>query len=394
VTADGNILIVSADPKTASMIAETIAAGERFRPGEVCGDVGALGACLDRQTFPAVVVDLGPVPERMLGQLATVIGAHGDTRFVLLADHPTTELTLEAMQLGARHLMGKAALGKDRMALPEVLSRLVSSLPSQARPSGSLITVLSASGGCGATTIAVNLANEFRLGMAESVLLVDLDTAYGAVSDYLGLESGYGLAEVLAQSKGVDPQLIRSSAKPYTDDFHVLLSPASTNFFDPPVLEYANLPGALIACAQTYTYTVLDAPRVPVDVGATLASVSRAALILMQLTVKDVHMAENMRAALMRRGVAAGKIIFVINRYRKRSFMVSYRAAQKALEGGHFLHVCNDFRGARKGSNYGQPLAQAAPLCDLRRDVRKLAATLAGDGLAAATAGRKAKAKP
>jgi len=392
VTAEGNILIVSADPATAASIAQTVRANERLRPGEICHDIGALGACLERQTYPAVVVDLGPNPEQTLGHLSGIIAAHGETRFVLLAAEPTTELTLEAMQLGARHLMRKDALGKDRMALPEVLGRLVSSVSSHAKPAGSLIAVLSASGGCGATTVAVNLANEFRLGMAESVLLVDLDTAYGAVSDYLGLEGSYGLAEVLAQSRAADPQLIRSGAQAYADDFHVLLSPASTNYFDPPSLDYANLSSVLLACAQTYTYTVVDAPRAPIAVAATLASASKSALILMQLTVKDVHMAQNMRAALMRRGVAAGKIIFVINRYRRRTFMVSYSAARKALEGGYFLHVRNDFRGARKGINYGQPLAQAAPMCDLRRDVRKLAATLAGDAQAV-TAGRKGAAK-
>jgi pilus assembly protein CpaE len=388
VDSEGNILIVSAEPRTASLIAETLGSNERLRPADACRDVTALAGCLDRQTVAAAVVDLGPNPEQVLGQLAPLIAANVQTRFVLLADEPTNELILEAMQLGARHLMRKDALGKDRMALREVLGRLVTSVSSQAKATGSLITVLSASGGCGATTIAVNLANEFRLGMAGSVLLVDLDAAYGAVSDYLGLEGSYGAAEVLSQSRGADPQLIRSGAQPYTDDLHVLLSPASTSFFEPSALEYANLAPALLACAQAYAYTVVDAPRVPLDVAAVLANAGKAALILMQLTVKDVHMAENMRAALLRRGVAAGKIIFVINRYRKRSFMVSYSAARRALEGGHFLHVRNDFRGARKGINYGQPLAQAAPMCDLRRDVRKLAETLAADQPVAA-AGRR-----
>ena len=43
---------------------------------------------------------------------------------------------------------------------------------------GNVITVLQASGGCGATTVAINLANELRLKTSEPVLTIDLDSSF------------------------------------------------------------------------------------------------------------------------------------------------------------------------------------------------------------------------
>jgi len=52
--------------------------------------------------------------------------------------------------------------------------------------------------------MAVNLANELRLAASEPVLTIDLDTCYGTVSDYLGIEGRYGIADVLSRRKPID----------------------------------------------------------------------------------------------------------------------------------------------------------------------------------------------
>jgi exopolysaccharide/PEP-CTERM locus tyrosine autokinase len=66
---------------------------------------------------------------------------------------------------------------------------------------GNLIMVTSALAGEGKTFCAANLAMSIAMEMDHTVLLVDADVARPAVPDYLGLETGRGLLDVLLDDK-------------------------------------------------------------------------------------------------------------------------------------------------------------------------------------------------
>src|ERR1035437_3616809 len=134
------------------------------------------------------------VLSRAVSHLEPIVKRFPDTRFVLLAAELQPALLLEAMQVGARHFMLKRAISAD---LSNALHRLCPS--SNADHGGRVITILSAGGGCGATTVAVNLANELQLHTSESALIVDLDCAYATVPSYLGLQGKFGLMDLLGR---------------------------------------------------------------------------------------------------------------------------------------------------------------------------------------------------
>jgi len=67
--------------------------------------------------------------------------------------------------------------------------------------SGNLIMVTSALAGEGKTFCAANLAMSIAMEMDHTVLLVDADVARPAIPDYLGLETGRGLLDVLLDDK-------------------------------------------------------------------------------------------------------------------------------------------------------------------------------------------------
>ena len=371
------VLLVTAEPDTAQAVDETLRASERLAPAGTCRALEELTALLQTHAVSAVVVDIDPQPGRMLANLEPIIARFNGTRFVLLASALDEDLILEAMQIGARHCLQKEAIGSE---LAGVLQRLTADGSAKPRGRGAVIGVLSASGGCGATTLAVNLANELCLGSPESALLVDLDSSFGAVASCLGLKGDYGVADLLAHGGNADPQLVSSSATVCSEHLHVLLSPASVNYAAPAPLQYDNLDAALEACKQAYPYTVVDAPRVPVEVAAVLAKACWATLIVMQLTVKDIHIARSLRAALLDRGVPAGPIIPVINRHRRRKQMISLEECRRALDVNDLELIGNDYRNAVRGINFGQPLAEAAPMSSIRKDIRRLARTLALQG--------------
>lgn len=189
---------------------------------------------------------------------------------------------------------------------------------------------------------------------------------------------------MLAHSAGADPELIRSStiaAGPVS----VLLSPASIQFAAPPAPAWQNLPAALAACKLAYARTIIDALRLPV--AATLAAASDATLIVMQLCVKDIQIARDLRQGLLDHGVAPERLITVVNRYKRRNSMVSVEQAQRALQSNHFELISNDFPAVSRGINYGQTLAEAAPRSCVRKDIRQLLDRLTAQNSEAAVTG-------
>ncbi len=365
--------IVTRDTDSADAVKLALASNHRLAPVRVCGDLRDLTECLNVHPAPVVLVDIDPNPSLMLATLQPIIDSFVHTRFVVLAQHTDSDTVLEAMHAGARHFCVKDSVISD---LDLVLSRLVHNGMAMPRHRGTVITVLSASGGCGATTLAVNLAGEMQLLASDPTLLVDLDWRYGAIASHLGVHGNYSVADVLARNETVDAELVRTTAQSYADRLDVLLSPASIDFADPAPIRYERLGDTLQACRTAYRCTVVDAPAIPMTAASTLSDASAMTIIVFQLTVKDIRTTRAIIGALTDRGVPQDRLIPVANRYKRRGQSVGLEDAVKALGGIRPRPLSNDFRSAVHGVNFGQLLDESFPRSPLRRDVRKLAVEL------------------
>ncbi len=364
-----HIVLVTGDPETENAVASALAASDQFAPGVVCRSITELHVCLEKDPAPGVLVDIDPEPKLMLKTLGPVIGAFSGTRFVVLSNQLRNELMFQAMEAGARHFLVKDSIASE---LTAVLQRLVlnGSGPSGGR--GTVVAFLAASGGCGATTLAVNLANELQILSKEPTLLIDLDVSFGAAATYLGLHGDYGIADVLEKRDNIDGELITTTAVAHPESIHVLLSPASTSFSRTVPLAYEHLGSALRACRQTCKYTVVDAPRVPMDAAAVISKGSSLTFVVLQLTVKDIRMARKMLTALNDRDVPPERVFPLVNRYRKGKRTITLQEAEEAL-GFKPLLVSNDYKTAVRAFNFGRLLSNSAKRSTLRKDLRRLA---------------------
>ena len=366
------VLLLTDEASVANAVASALGSSSPFQTNGTYSAIGGLALRLGQSAVPAVLVDIDTDPPRMLAELEPVITRFQTTRFVALSRDTSSAMILRAMSAGVRHYLPKDTIAAD---LLNVLKRLAP--PAQpVRTLGSMFTVLSASGGCGATTLAVNLADQLRLLSGGPALIVDFDLIYGGVGAYLGLQGPFSLADVTAKSGPVDPELVRSTAMTYGENLHALISPATANFYDPPPVELTNLHAVLDGCRQASPFTVIDAPRMGLELAASMAGLSLATLVVFQLAVKDVRIAQGMILALTERGVSSSRIVPVVNRYQKRQPMVRLEDAQRALPDVKLWLVRNDYPSAIRCLNYGQPVAQSAPRSALHHDLRELAAHL------------------
>ena len=364
------VLLVTKESTTIDAVNSALSSSEYMTLASVCRELSELGVYLEHSLAAVAVVDIDSDPFRVLEDLGVVVATYPETRFVVLSSTFTNQLVLEAMQVGARNFLLKESVASE---LVEVLQRLTADIKKREVTLGSIISIFSASGGCGATTVALNLTNELRLTSGKPVLAIDLDCYYGTAATYLGIAGKFSIADVLSRNEPIDTHLVSSIACNYMDDFHVLISPASVEHPGPRSLKYQNLSQMLQVCRQAYRYTIIDAPRVSESVAKDIAALSKVILIVFQLTVKDIRVAQSMVSFLNKSGVASAKIIPLINRFRKRGPFVSVEDGEKALGLGAIPRIRSDFRSAVNSLNRGQPLAQSAPWSGLRLDFRKLA---------------------
>jgi pilus assembly protein CpaE len=371
VTKGYNILLVTKEAATVDKIKSALDGSDLMSLAGVCKEVSELRSYLSNKEVQAIVVDIDPDPSRILYDLAKILNAYPGVYIVVVCSHFTKQLALKAMQAGVRHYLEKNTIASE---LTQELQQLIhGSAKKEAGFDSSVISIFSAGGGCGATTVAINLANELRLLSSKPVLLIDLDGYYGTVSTYLGIKSEYGIADVLDRKGLIDKHLIQSSAYAFMDTYHVLPSPVSIQSPKAKSFQLENLPRVLEASREVYRYTVIDAPRMSESDLAKLAGLSDIVLVVFQLTVKDVNFARSMVLSLTKSGIASDKIMSLANRVRKRGPLVRLEDGKKAIGTKSCRVIRSDWRKAMKAVNKAKTMAQVVQKSGLRNDFKKLA---------------------
>jgi len=369
-----DVVLLTRRQGTITAVRAAVEASSVGRLVKVCKGLTELRAQLSKVIGAAdsgvAIVDIDEASEHFLHELSKLTSAYVTIRFLAIASQFSEKLVLKAMQAGARHFLRKSQIESE---LDTVLRALVAhELEAPVWP-GKVVSVLSCSGGCGATTVAVNLANELQLLTTKQVLIIDLDDHYGSVAAHLGLQGDYGIAHVLCRDTMIDRHLIETSSVACTNGLDVLLSPAVATADKLDELKYENLGRAVAVCRESHDYVVIDAPRLPKKVLGDLASVSQVALVVFQLTVKDIDFARSTISFLIDRGMPRERIIPVANRVWKRGPLLKLRDSQRVIGADSICSIRYGLRKAVKSVNRGRPLASIAKWSKLRRDFRKLA---------------------
>lgn len=372
------VLLLTNEMVTVSVVTASLKSITVVGAGDVCRDLGELALQLENSSIAAALIDIDENPQRMLAGIEPLARRFSQTRFIVLSGQLQNDLLLEAMQVGVRHFMVKDSIAAD---LANVLRRLCP--PGEHTTQGLAVTVLSAGGGCGTTTVAVNLAAELSAAAgteAESALVVDLDHHYGAAATYLGVDGDYGIFDLMDRGGPIDAQLIQSTAISSRGKPSILVSTARRRMGEAVSMDPGRIRQVVDGCKTAFKWTVVDGARVAPAVATELALASEATLLLLQLTIKDIRIARQMLASLMAHGVSANSLKVIVNRYRKRGQLISLEEAREALAmapSATLTCLANDYHTVTEAVNLGKTLAQAAPRSEFRRDLQGLATSIA-----------------
>ncbi len=366
-------ILLSSDTDVETSLVEAFGSDALLTPTATVGSLDELEAMLAVRPFGLVVVDVQPDPDAMIATLRALIPTKPNCRFVVIAEAFDKAILLESMQAGARHYLPKDWIGPDVVPICRELAEQISGDSSESDSGGRVITVLSSSGGCGATTFAVNLAAELGIISEARSLLVDFDLRFGGVATHLGVSGEYGLADLLSRDGPLDADLVRSTAISKSDWLSVLLSPASINFADPSPLYFDELQATLGVFRTGFPFTVLDAPGLPFEAAGALAGFSDEIAIVLNLSVKDLRHTRFLLEGLAKAGIDAPLHLFA-NRCKGAGKPISLKDAQETLEfAGELRPLPEDIVAATDSLHSGEPLAKSAAKSKLRKAIRSYA---------------------
>ena len=183
---------------------------------------------------------------------------------VLAREYVDVNLLTHALRAGVREVVPAgdgAALAAACQRSSEISMRMLSTAPSTDYPrgrDGQVVTVFAAKGGCGKTTLAINLAVALARQSDRRVCIVDLDLAFGDVAISVQLDPGRTIVDALPMAGHLDETGATSLLTRYQANLEMLLAPTTPGDAEkvPP-----SLVGELLVVLRTiFDYVVVDTP--------------------------------------------------------------------------------------------------------------------------------------
>lgn len=198
-------------------------------------------------------------------------------------------------------------------ALLEALTRFSSNRTRSRGGAGKarIFTFLSAKGGAGATTAAVNTALALQQSQG-SVVLVDF-APVGHCQLHLNLRPSFGVPDALENLHRLDASLLDGLMTTSRDGLHLLAGPQTPYHSVPTPAELARLFDLLV---NHYRYVVIDASSRLDSTTRLLSDLSNAVLMVAQTDVVSLWSASRIHAFL-EEGAGRNRLRMVLNRYKK-----------------------------------------------------------------------------
>ena len=357
------ILLVSVPPETEASLGAALG-----RPQAVHAvvDVAAARAALANGKPAVAVIGLAQPGSDAL-ELVRELAARG-VAVVALAAHKDPDLILAAMRAGAREFL---VSGEERQ-----LERAVQGLleASGAVRLGSITAVVPAKGGMGATVVATHLGGALHRA-GKRVCLVDLDLELGDVLTFLDLAGSYTLADVAANMRRLDQDLLDSSIPRHKSGLWVLSQVEKLTESDRVGPE--TVVQVLRFLRHHHDHLVLDGLRDFGDVALAALDVADRILLVVTQEVPAVRNAQRKAELARQLGFDSARIALVVNRYQKSS-PITRQVIEDTVKVPVVATVANDFQSLSRAVNQGVLVWQESRRSPVARDVEALAEHVAG----------------
>jgi pilus assembly protein CpaE len=325
----------------------------------------------DQRAEVAIIHVNSEDPQLAIRAIELIRATTSDIAIFAIGEMQNPMTIVGAMRAGAGEFVDRAA-GAE--ALVEAFNRFSVSRSRTLRSNGKsrIFTVISAKGGAGATTLAVNLATALQLNHGQTVL-VDF-APIGHTTLHLNVRPSFGVLDALENLHRMDETLLESLVTTTTDGLHLLAAPPRPYTNVVTTAELARLFDLLV---RRYRYVVVDCSGRVDNTTRLLANLSNAVLMVTQTDVVSLWSADRIRIFLDE-GAKHNRLRLILNRYKKIPGFAE-EDIEKATGCQLLWKLPNDYQLIAPAINKGVPIA-AEGNRELSRSFRSLAQLLATNG--------------
>jgi pilus assembly protein CpaE len=239
---------------------------------------------------------------------------------------------------------------------------------------GRLFALLSSSGGCGSSTLAVNLATALAK-KHEHALLLDLKLGVGDLPSLLDLKPVHSLADLCKNLQRLDRSMFEQVLVQHSSGVQLLAAP--TTQADCSQVTAKGVWHALTIAATMFPYIVADLDHSFHEEQTLVLKNADVVLVILRLEVACVRNAGRTLDSLDRIGVSADRIRLVVNRFGQ-SKELPLASAEQAL--GMKVHhsIPDDPKTILRANNSGIPAVLQRPWVGVSRRMTEIATSLNG----------------
>jgi pilus assembly protein CpaE len=219
---------------------------------------------------------------------------------VLVRARIDTATLADALRAGVREVVKERDIDGIGAAVERALDLALAvrrqsgqELPDDGSPAGRLVTVFSAKGGAGKTTVSTNLAAALADGGKRNVCLVDLDLAFGDVAIALQLFPAHTLSDAVPMADSLDEAAVMQLLTPHSPGLTTLVAPV-----EPGAAE--SIPAPLVGrvlrvLKNVFEFVVVDTP--PAFTDHVLAAFDESDFVALLATL-DIPALKNLKLTL------------------------------------------------------------------------------------------------
>jgi pilus assembly protein CpaE len=380
------VAVLTADPAFEQMVRSTFGASAQIELRVTPTTVSAADNQIDVEGITVVVIDLDASREEEMQALESLM--------LRVGTWPPVVVVTQAFdaEVARRLLQMRVA---DFLVKPVQPAELVKTCARVSRPTdvetteAQIYTFLSAVGGAGVTTLAIQTAL-LLLGSGQrgspSTCLVDLDFQHGACADYLDLEPRLDLKEIEPRPERLDRQLLEIMLSHHASGLAVIAAPnrpAEMRSFDPDMVTRL-----LDLVSSHFEYVVIDMPRTWFSWTDSVLLGTNRLFIVSEMSVPSLRHAKGLVAAIRERLGDGPHPQVVVNRFEQRMFEPGLKKSdiEQALGNDFCGTIPNHYRLVREAIDRGVPLDDVKPGNAISAQLKKLVLPQAAKQPASASA--------
>jgi pilus assembly protein CpaE len=290
-------------------------------------------------------------------------------KIVVLLGENDPDLILRCLRQGAAEFLVQPFSSDQFQPAMERLNKLAADSGHNV-DLGRVYCVMPAKGACGASTVAANLAVQWKRLGAKRVLLADLDPLTGTISFLLKLKSNYSFVDAISHAPTMDADLWKGLVTT-VQGIDVLLPPeAHTDGIHDirdasPILNYAR---------QMYDRIVIDAGSLYGDWSMSMANLCDELLLVTTNELPALQAAQRGLMYLDQNRINRSKLRILINRF-SRDLGLSKEMIETALKCEVYHLIPSDYEAIQRALLEGK-LAPAS--CLFGKSMIALSNRLAG----------------